>query len=797
LYLIATIGMKLTAVLLLLLPAGALCRERHVLQPESHVNTLGGTQSRPDLSHGNLLPLVARPWGFNSWSPYTDVDASHAGWWFHPDDRHLYGVRCTHQPSPWIGDYGQFGVSASITDPQHAGPGQSSAYVPDDAKFSPSYFQADLLAYTSSQGVPTSLEVTPSKHGAVFRVTFPKYEDESGSGYVQTRQIMVWLNGGGDSSQLGAAGDGTTLITGKSTKNSGGVSPGVDFAHYFAAAIYAGPDGDVPISHTEGQASSTYAFASFDPLDPLSAQLTVRIATSFISADQALLNLRREVGTDKTFEDVWAESRQEWDGVLSRVDVKAPAAYSLQAANDLYTRFYTAVYRASLFPRDLSEVDGTGAVVHWSPYTAVSPQPGVLSSDSGFWDAYSTVYPYLSLVNRPVLGGLLQGWVNAYSEGGWLPKWASPGYRGSMVGTMGDVTLADAIVKGIPGFDVETAWEAIRKDAYEAPPKNSSGVGRVCLAPYLEYGYVPKNAPMATGGDCDEVLSRTLLYLQADYAMSQAAAVLGKAGDAADLAARAQKYGMIFDGASTGMMRSIDIDTGKFSEPFDQFAWGGDYTEAGPWQYRFHMPYDPQGLSDLFAANSMNICDELTKAQTGPGVFHIGAYSDNIHEQTEFVENCWGQYAHNNQPVHHMLYMFGASDAEGYTGSCAAAGQHYLRQAQLKLYTAGNDMFSGDEDNGQMSAWFILSSFGLYSLSPGDEEYVFGSPLFETVSIPLDNGNYLVISSVNNSEENSRVERVTWNGNDFAAGVNGIKYSELMKGGELKFYMGPNDSLRY
>lgn len=668
---------------------------RHVPNPESYVNILGGTASRPDLSHGNVLPLTARPWGFNTWAPYTDTGDS--GWWFHgknmcclptylklystlsDDDRRVYGLRCTHQPSPWIGDYGQFVVSASITDPNHAGPGQNSAYVPDDTTYSPSYFQTKLLAYTSADGVSTSLELTPSSHGAVIRVRFPKYDEESGNGYIQTRQIMVQLNGAGDSSTLSESDDGTTLITGKSTTNSGGISNGVNFAHYFVIAIYAGADGNLPIARMDGQASSAFAFASFDPADPMSAELTVRIGTSFISADQALLNLQNEVGIEKSFETVLAESRKEWDAVLSRVDVKVPGGYSFEDTNDLYTKFYTAIYRASLFPRDISEIDSTGATVHWSPYTPVSPQPGPLSTDSGFWDAYSTVYPYLSLVNRPVLGNLLQGWVNAYTEGGWLPKWASPGYRGSMVGTMGDVTLADAIVKDIPGFDVELAWEAIRKDAYESPPANSSGVGRVCLNPYLEYGYIPRGSPMATGGDCDEVLSRNLLYLQSDYAMAQAATKLGKTNDAADLLARSQKYGIIFDGHSSGMMRSIDIKTSEFSEPFDQFAWGGDYTEAGPWQYRFHVPYDAKGLSETYASYSLNMCDELKKAQTGASVFHIGGYSSNIHEQTEFVENCWGQYSHNNQPVHHMLYMFGASDAEGYTGTCAAYGQHYLR----------------------------------------------------------------------------------------------------------------------
>ena len=377
--------MKIRAVLALASAVLSAAVGRHVSRPESHVNILGGTDSRPDLSHGNVLPLIARPWGFNSWAPYTDTDPTNAGWWFHPTDRRIYGLRCTHQPSPWIGDYGQFVVSASITDPSHAGPGQNSAYSPDDSVYTPSYFQTELLAYTGADGTATTLEMTPSSHGAIIRMRFPKYDEESSSGYVQTRQVMLWLNGGRDSSQLGETADGTALLTGKSTASSGGVSDGVEFAHYFAAAIYAGERGDIPISVMGGGADSSFAYATFDPTDPLSAELTVRIATSFISTDQALLNLKNEVGTDKTFENVLAESRREWDAVLSRVDVKVPDTYSFSEANDLYTKFYTALYRASLFPRDISEIDASGQVVHWSPYTSSSPQPGPLATDSGFW----------------------------------------------------------------------------------------------------------------------------------------------------------------------------------------------------------------------------------------------------------------------------------------------------------------------------------------------------------------------------------------------------------------------------
>ncbi|CAE7700473.1 unnamed protein product, partial [Symbiodinium microadriaticum] len=370
--------------------------------------------------------------------------------------------------------------------------------------------------------------------------------------------------------------------------------------------------------------------------------------------------------------------------------------------------------------------------------------------------------PLLSLVNVPVLATTLQGWVNAYKEGGWLPKWASPGYRGSMVGTMGDVSLADAIVKGIPGFDKDGAYEAIRKDAFEPPPPSANGMGRECLATYLKFGYIPH-------GTCSEVVSRTLDYLQADYAIANAAELLGYADDATTLRSRAANYSSMFD-FSSGFMRSIDLATGKFTEPFDQFAWGGDYTEAGPWQYRFSLPYDAPGLANMYRDADMDICSVLEQTQTMASIYHIGDYSNQIHEMTEMAVNC----------------------------ACAARGQYYLRKAMRELYKPNNNMFAGDEDNGEMGAWYVLSALGLYSLSPGTEDYVFGSPLFEKVTINLEgNGRQhsmstptLVIEAVDNTAENVYVQSVSWNGQAVSLDSNSISYSELMKGGTLQFVMG-------
>lgn len=480
--------------------------------PEEYVNTLGGSDSRVDLSRGNTLPLVGRPWGFNSWAPMTDTDPTYSSWWFHPNDRRYYGLRCTHQPSPWIDDYGQFRLVASISSPQHGGVGQYSGYKPSSSTWKPYYFNATLLAYGTEQSF-TTVEFTPSTHGGILHAHFPKYEADTN--FIQTRRIAIVLNGGLDASEVIEAGDNNPPgIRGKVVKNAGGA--GTNFGHYFVAYVYSGENGVEIVKPIATSHDSEMAYLEFDPKNPATEHITVRIATSLISYEQASFNLQDEVGADQAFSDIFEDAKQEWNDVLTRVNIKSlNDEYSMVEKIKLYEVFYSNLYRASLFPRQLSEKSlDTGELIHWSPYDPEGAvYDGALTSDSGFWDAYIVVYPYLSLVNRESLGTMIQGWVNAYSEGGWLPKWASPGYRGSMVGTMGDVTLSDAIVKKIPGFDVEKAYEAVRKDAFVEPPSDRDGVGRVCLPAYVKYGYIPRGSLATDGGACDEVVSRTLNYM--------------------------------------------------------------------------------------------------------------------------------------------------------------------------------------------------------------------------------------------------------------------------------------------
>jgi len=502
------------------------------------------------------------------------------------------------------------------------------------------------------------------------------------------------------------------------------------------------------------------------------SQVEVTMATSYISLEQAELSLQQEVGS-KSFSEVKAEGKAEWNEHLSKVKVEAQDAIQLRV-------FYTNLWKAMLFPRYLTEIDASANEVHLSPYTG-KVTSGKLVSDSGFWDAYRTVYPLQSIIFPDNMRTLVNGWVNAYNEAGWLPTWPSPGQRGSMVGTMGDVSIADAIVKShlglISGFDVNKAYEMIRKDAYT--PREGL-FGRTGLKDYISNGYVPYDRS-------DEAVSMTLNHYVADAAIANAALVLGHTDDYEDLTARSKRYGVLFNNES--LFFQPKNAKGQWLKGFDPLAWKYGFTESGPWQYRFYVPHDVDGLKELYRGSLCSYIDAVMTPTDGPA-FHAGGYGYAIHEETELqkIHFEFGYYAHNNQPVHHILWV--AKKA-----GCDAVADKWLRRTMDHLYTMQG--WSGDEDNGEMASWYVLSALGMYALEQGKDELVIGSPAVSHATVQLPKGKVLTVSTDGQSKENVYVQSVAWTptgGSSQLVEGNTMKYTDLMNGGELHFVL--NSSLK-
>ena len=691
-----------------------------------YVNPLQGTYSEPSFSRGNTLPIVSLPFGMTHWAAQTRADG---GWFFDPRIPELIGVRATHQPSPWMGDYGHFTVMAQTGEAILSPSERALAYRPEDLKTLPHSLSV-LLGPQKLQ-----IEMTPTERCSYFRFTFPN--GEAG------RVIL-------DAHSEAAIDAERRIITGCSRLNNGGVPE--NFGCYFAAAF----DQEWTAAFTTPEHQAVAEFAA--PTGPLS----MKLGTSFISAEQALSNLQNEIG-ERSFDTVKAEGEAIWNETLGRIEIDG-------GTEDQKRVFYSGLYRSHLFPRIFHETDENGQIVHYSPFDGMVHE-GVFYTDNGFWDTYRTVYSLLSLIQPARFGEIIQGFLNGYKEGGWLPNWPSPGYRSCMIGTHIDVVIADAIVKKIPGFDYELAYEAMCKHA-ETPVDGERGYGRIALQEYLELGYVPADK-------YNHATARTLDYAYDDFCLAQVAGALGKTEDQAKYSARALFYRNVYD-TQTGFMRGKNAD-GAWPEPFDSYAWGDPYIEGSAWQFNFTVPHDPAGLINIHGGPSELIA-KLDHFMYQPPTFHVGTYGGVIHEMAEMAAVDFGQYDQGNQPVHQFLYLYAAA------GSPWKA-DYWIRRVLEQLYTP--DHFPGDEDNGEMAAWYVLNALGLGPLCPGVPEYILGSPIFPAATLHLEDGKTLTLEARDHS---TYTQKVRWNSAEHSSVA--IGHAELMSGGTLKFDQGNEPPMR-
>lgn len=733
------------------------CTERpqaeNLLPPSEYVTTLMGTQSDYALSTGNTYPAIALPWGMNFWTPQTGKMGD--GWTYTYGAHTLRGLKQTHQPSPWINDYGQFSVMPVRGNDKLDEESRQSWFSHQSETAKPYYYSVYLADHD------IKAEVAPTERAAIMRFTFP---ESSESGVV----IDAFDRG----SAIEVIDDRT--IAGYTTRNSGGVPE--NFRNYFVMTFDKPFSGieltDAPASYKPGSkvlypeggksVEGDHAMAKVHFTTARGEQVNVRIASSFISREQAFQNLK-ELG-DMDFEGVKEQARKRWDEVLGAIEVEGGSI-------DQYRTFYSCLYRSVLFPRKFYEVTADGQVVHYSPYNG-EVLPGYMYTDTGFWDTFRSLFPLLNLVYPSVNAEIQAGLANTYRESGFLPEWASPGHRGCMVGNNSASVVSDAILKGVtPEEDVETLYEAMASGTDKVHPTVSS-TGRLGHEYYNTLGYIPYNVGI------NENVARSLEYAYDDWCIAQVAAKLGRpAEEQQKWLTRAQNYRNLFD-PETRLMRGRNED-GTFQSPFSPYKWGDAYTEGNAWHYTWSVFHDVEGLASLMGGREA-FATMLDSVFVVPPIYDDSYYGARIHEITEMQVANMGNYAHGNQPAQHMIYLY------NYAGQPWKA-QWWAREVMDRLYMARPDGYCGDEDNGQTSAWYVFSALGFYPVCPGSDEYILGSPLFRRATIHLENGAEIEIDAPENAPENRYVGAMQLDGKPWEH--NFLRWSDLRDGARVRFDM--------
>lgn len=709
-------------------------------QPPTHwVNTLMGTQSTYELSNGNTYPSVSCPWGMNSWTPQTGKMGD--GWVYTYTANKIRGFKQTHQPSPWINDYGQFSIFP-LTKPVVDEAERASWFSHKTEIAKPHLYSVYLAEYN------TTVEMSPSERGASFLVHYPN-----------TDSAYLVVDGFDNGSSIELLADNKTIV-GYSTKNSGGVPS--NFKNYFVikcsdtaleATLFANGKQTSAKSATDNHVQALLRFKG-NKAKPL--QLWV--ASSFISLQQATINLK-EVD-QKPFAAIRQHAQHEWDKWLGRIEIDG-------GTDAQKSTFYSCLYRTMLFPRKFYEIGQNGEKYHYSPYNGKVEQ-GILYTDNGFWDTFRAQFPLINLLAPSLNSEIQEGLVNTYRESGWLPEWASPGHRDCMIGSNSASIVAEAWLKGCRGYDIETLYEAMLKNSRQEGPLGS--VGRLGAPWYNQLGYVPCDV------DIRESAARTLEYAYADFAVMQLANALGRPQAEIDtFAQRCLNYKKLFD-PTHNLMRGRMKD-GSFQAPFNPFKWGGVFTEGNSLHYSWSVFHDVAGLIDLMGGNDTFV-QMLDTVFSLPPVYDDSYYGFTIHEIREMQIMGMGNYAHGNQPIQHMPYLYNYAGQPWKT-------QRHVRHIMDKLYTPAPDGYCGDEDNGQTSAWYVFSALGFYPVTPVSDQFVVGSPLFKKAIIHLENGNKIEINAPSNTKENVYVQKLRVNKKNWTR--NYLEIGTLTKGARLDF----------
>lgn len=711
--------------------------------PVDMVNPLTGTLSKFELSTGNNYPVIAMPWGMNFWTPQTGRNGD--GWQYTYTADKIQGFKQTHQPSPWMNDYGMFSLMPITGDVTFDQEKRASWFSHKAEVAKPYYYRVYLADYD------ITTEIAPTERAAMFRFTFPQ-EDMS----------YVILDAFDRGSYVQVQPE-KNRIVGYTTRNSGGVTP--DFKNWFVidfgtrAFDYVAVTDSKEIREGKTEAKEDHAGAIVGFRTKRRDVVTARVASSFISLEQAERNLGELGG--RSFDEVAAAGRKTWNDVLGRIEVSGGSDGQMRT-------FYSCLWRALHFPRRFYELDASGKPVHYSPYNG-KILPGYLFADTGVWDTFRCLFPFLNLVYPSMNEEMQAGLVNAYLESGYLPEWSSPGHRDCMIGQNSASVVADAYIKGIRVEGQEKLWDAVTYGAHHHLDRSASG--RLGHEYYDRLGYVPCNVGIGQN------VARTLEYAYNDWCIYTFGKALGKSeAELAPYKKAALNYANVYNPARRLMCGREE--KGDFNKDFVPENWSGEFCEGNSWHWSFCVFHDPMVLGKLMGGRAQ-------LAQMMDSVFVLPSYlglrsRGVIHEMREMQVMDMGQYAHGNQPIQHMVYLY------DWAGQPWKA-QYWAREIMDKLYNPNADAYCGDEDNGQTSAWYVFSAMGFYPVCPGTKQYAMGSPLFQSVRVKLENGKTIQIQAPGNNGDTRYVNDVKVNGKSVTR--TWLGHDELTAGARIQFQM--------
>lgn len=710
-----------------------------------YVNTLQGTDSNFGLSYGNTYPTTAMPYGVHTWSPQTGKDGD--GWKYQYSADNIRGFCQSHQCSPWVNDYAVYSFMPVLGKLVVTEDERAAKFSHDNEIAKPHYYKV-----TFNNGVTT--EMAPTERGVHFRFSYP----DSGDAYLVIdgytaqseikidplkRQVSGWVN------------------------NQRFVNNSKTFRCYFVIQFdkpfedYGTWEnqGNKIFTHTDNGSGKGYgAYLKFRK----GTRVEAKAASSYISPEQAVITLNRELGKDKTLESTKNRGKKIWNDLLNRILVEGGTEEQMRT-------FYSCLFRANLFSRMFYELKENGEPYYYSPYDG-QIHDGYMYTDNGFWDTFRSQFPLTNILHPTMQGRYMNALLAAQEQCGWLPSWSSPGETGGMLGNHSISLLTDAWVKGIRTFDPEKALKAYAHEAMNKGPWGGAN-GRAGWKEYFELGYVPYPESMGSS-------AQTLEYAYDDFCGYQLAKMTGDKFYEYVFAKQMFNYRNVFD-SSTGFMRGRDID-GKWQKPFDPYEWGGPFCEGNAWHYTWSVFHDVQGLINLYGGDK-NFVTKIDSVFSISNVIKPGTYGGIIHEMKEMQLADMGQYAQGNQPIQHLIYLYSYAGQPWKT-------QYWIRRVMDKLYNSTVKGYPGDEDEGGMSSWYVLSALGIYSVCPGTDEYVIGSPIFKRATITSENGHKFVIEAENNRADNVYIQSASLNGKEL--NKNYIHYSDIVNNGLLKFVMG-------